>query len=494
MPHSVKCTNCGAILKSQNPIAAGKKIKCPKCAKPFVVEPEEEDEKEPEEEEAGADSADGVEEETEEEEKPRAKKPARASDDDDEEDDEDDGPKKKGKDDNKSKKKSSATMIIVIVVVLFFCCCGCSGGGWFLRGMLGLGELFSKKLIEDLDKKEKIADKARDKDGPKVVGPVPVFVDTAVKLTKDVLDDQKIATEKYQNQLVEVSGQILMINSNIQFTIRGEKNRGCNVSCVVPVGDEHFVKPLFKDLMVSVTGKVTSITPTDIRIENCKVTNLEPGRKPDLNPSVNVSADQLAQEIDNDRKNFAKKYAGQEVIVKGTVEEVLKLDKISTTVQLRTASKIRIFANFVPPDLVLAGKGNSITLSLRFDTLYLLNNDELRISAKLLAQEPGNPPSKTLKISAEGLGQELDKGLGILQTKYNGREAIITGFIEDTMKFGDSTTVVFRSKSKMKIHANVRLPEMPPTTKGMVIQLRVVFENTLVQDNMFRIRAYLIAK
>src|SRR5882762_3989475 len=39
---SIKCTNCGAILKTPTEIAPGKKVKCPKCTQTFVVQAEEE--------------------------------------------------------------------------------------------------------------------------------------------------------------------------------------------------------------------------------------------------------------------------------------------------------------------------------------------------------------------------------------------------------------------------------------------------------------------
>jgi len=150
---AIKCTNCGAVLKTKDPIAPGKKVKCPKCAQPFVV-PEEEEEAAGAEEEAG-----------DEEDQPK-KKPAKASkgDDDDGDDDDDEKPKKKkgkGDDDDddgdeKSKKKGgSSTMIIIIVVVVLvlLCCCGCGGVGAVFRaailGAIGLGETI---VIKDVPK------------------------------------------------------------------------------------------------------------------------------------------------------------------------------------------------------------------------------------------------------------------------------------------------------------------------------------------------------
>ena len=42
---SVKCPQCGASLKVKNEAAAGKRLPCPKCRKPFVVKiPQADDE------------------------------------------------------------------------------------------------------------------------------------------------------------------------------------------------------------------------------------------------------------------------------------------------------------------------------------------------------------------------------------------------------------------------------------------------------------------
>lgn len=43
MAQSIKCTHCGAVMKSANPIPAGKKVKCPKCGQAFAVEAEKEE-------------------------------------------------------------------------------------------------------------------------------------------------------------------------------------------------------------------------------------------------------------------------------------------------------------------------------------------------------------------------------------------------------------------------------------------------------------------
>jgi hypothetical protein len=127
MSQSIKCTHCGSVVKSPKPVEPGKKLKCPKCAKVFVVA---EDEEEPEAEEESA-----AEESAEEEETPKKKGRTAAKDDD--EDDEDEKPKKKPGKDKKSKKdeddapKKGSNMLLIAGIggVLLLCCCAGGGGG-----------------------------------------------------------------------------------------------------------------------------------------------------------------------------------------------------------------------------------------------------------------------------------------------------------------------------------------------------------------------------
>ena len=84
MAHSIKCTHCGSVLKSANPVPAGKKVKCPKCAKVFVVAEEEEEEAPAEEDQADEVAGD------EEEETPKPKKPAKALDEEEESEEDED--------------------------------------------------------------------------------------------------------------------------------------------------------------------------------------------------------------------------------------------------------------------------------------------------------------------------------------------------------------------------------------------------------------------
>src|SRR5882672_1395134 len=105
---SITCTNCNAVLKTPTEIPVGKKVKCPKCQQPFVVQAVEPSiEEEPKNPFA---MDDGGEEET-----PKKKK--KADDADDGGSDEETSGKGKGK-----KSSKNLILIIVAVVVLLFCC------------------------------------------------------------------------------------------------------------------------------------------------------------------------------------------------------------------------------------------------------------------------------------------------------------------------------------------------------------------------------------
>jgi phage FluMu protein Com len=134
MPN-IKCTNCGAVLKTPTAIAPGKKVKCPKCNEPFIVQADEEEKPapEPEEDEGAAFKGLGGGGGDDDAPAPKKKgKPAKGDDDegaaDGESEDGDDGASKK-----KGKPKSKTGLIIgIVAAVLLLCCCtpGCIVGAW----------------------------------------------------------------------------------------------------------------------------------------------------------------------------------------------------------------------------------------------------------------------------------------------------------------------------------------------------------------------------
>jgi uncharacterized Zn finger protein (UPF0148 family) len=120
MAQSIQCTHCGAVMKTANPIAPGKKVKCPKCGQPFVVQEEEEEKKPAAKEEAPGAADETGNDDLDFSDKPKAKKNGKASDD----DDGDDGKKKKP-----AKKKGKGLLIGLLLGGTLLLCCCCTGGG-----------------------------------------------------------------------------------------------------------------------------------------------------------------------------------------------------------------------------------------------------------------------------------------------------------------------------------------------------------------------------
>ncbi|MBI2808825.1 MAG: hypothetical protein HYX68_27900 [Planctomycetes bacterium] len=140
---SIKCTNCGAVLKTKDEIPVGKRVKCPKCAQPFVVQAD-----------------------TPEPEQPAASGSPFAFGNDDSGGGADGTPRKKEKGgegdpdgDGKPKKKNTLMISLIVAGVLLFCCCPATCTGiWFAAGQaiqaaLGFGEGAAKKAFEDAAKK-----------------------------------------------------------------------------------------------------------------------------------------------------------------------------------------------------------------------------------------------------------------------------------------------------------------------------------------------------
>lgn len=120
---SIKCTNCGAVLKTQTEIPVGKKVKCPKCAQPFVVQAAAPEPAQPEPNPFATDDAAAGDD---------AKKPA-------------------------GKKKSKTGLIIgIIVAALLLCCCCPSVGGGIWYYMMEGGINFGKEVKKDKDAPKEI--------------------------------------------------------------------------------------------------------------------------------------------------------------------------------------------------------------------------------------------------------------------------------------------------------------------------------------------------
>jgi predicted Zn finger-like uncharacterized protein len=147
---ALTCPNCSAILKTKDPVPAGKKVKCPKCATVFESPAEEQPAEAPppppppENEFAGLGGG--------EVEKPAKKGKAKPKATAESSKDGDESPKKK----DETPKKSNTGLIIGIVVgVLLLCCCLPSCGFGFVNfsglAMFGMTSVKDKRSPEDIN-------------------------------------------------------------------------------------------------------------------------------------------------------------------------------------------------------------------------------------------------------------------------------------------------------------------------------------------------------
>ena len=212
--------------QNQRPDSARQEGEMPQVAQAFVVPEEEEAADAAEEETPKKKPATASKEDEDEGDEPKktAKKPGKAPKDsdqvDDDENDEDEGPKKKN---GKEKKKSKTGLILGIVGgVLLLCCCGCGGVSWAfqatLKGLVGMGDAIAKDFGKDMKAIDKGKDdrfvidkKDGEKDGVKIDDSKPAFTISAVAMSKEFVDDNKKALQKYKNKIVEITGEIIVI-------------------------------------------------------------------------------------------------------------------------------------------------------------------------------------------------------------------------------------------------------------------------------------------
>jgi hypothetical protein len=312
---SISCTHCGAVLKTANAPAPGKKVKCSKCGKAFVI-PDDEDETEPDESAADEDQ---------EEEAPKSKKPAKAAtdDDDDAEDDKEETPKKKDKkaakgkqqddEEEEPKKKSSMGLILGLVgggaALLLLCCCG--GGG----ACIMTSDLKDAKW-GTVDRSEK-----------------PMVTTSAEELAKELIADDPAFHKKYSSRKVTVTGEVKEVHRNT-FYLKGAKKDQIAVNPSVSLKDKEKQLRLGPGQKIKVTGTCLSQQLHSIQIFDAEFTLDGP------KTLIEVSAADLAREYEANAGAADGKYKDKEMLVSGTIGEVK-----GTSIQLKGTAKTSVGVN-----------------------------------------------------------------------------------------------------------------------------------------------------
>lgn len=353
MAQALKCTHCGAVLKPKNPIAAGKKVKCPKCEKAFVVEDEEEPEEEEAEEEAEKDED---EEESSEDEGDGDEDADGGGDDEEADEDEDEKPKKKGKEDTKAKKKKgkadddddddddddekpkkkkggSGLLLGIIGGVLLLCCVGCGGVGFAfqvaIKEAIGFGEKVSKAIEKDLKAIEKDL-KAIDKkvaDGKVDTKPLalkPDFTMTAVDFAQAFRENEETANKKYTGKVIEITGVLLTGDASVaRFGQEGKlgvvlDGLGGRLNIPIQASDHARVYRLSREQKLKVVAPYQTNFGAIISFEMGTLTEIEKSK------AIEISSENLVKEYLKDSLDADGKFRDKTVLITGEVIDLQK--------------------------------------------------------------------------------------------------------------------------------------------------------------------------
>jgi DNA-directed RNA polymerase subunit RPC12/RpoP len=286
---STTCTHCGAALKTKTEIEPGKKIKCPKCGKSFVVDAVDEDDKPVKN---GSKNSGG---------------------------DDNGAPKKKGK---SEEPRSNAMLFGLIGGALLLCCCCTTipGAGWYFRDKLGLDD-------------PKKADMVNKGDHSKTA-----FKVTSEELAKEFIADAKGAEAKYKDKFLEVTGELHNVIPE-SVSLKGTKNAAQNEVRVLfeefGPAQQAIAFRFSKGQRIKAVGKYAKFGPNaDVWIVNAVFTELEPSK------ILLVSSEDLVKELEQDKDAARQKYKNRDLIVTGVVERIFT-DKTHKAVFLKGSANTR---------------------------------------------------------------------------------------------------------------------------------------------------------
>jgi hypothetical protein len=200
----------------------------------------------------------------------------------------------------------------------------------------------------------------------------PAFRVSATALAQEAIADPKAAEAKYRGQLIEVDGRIDLANRVIgdsrMVSLIGARTGPDNVfsvdvMCLSVPNHRAQMWWLGKGEKVKVIGRVTNISPKAVYLDECTFTEQEP------NPTVTLSAEQLAGEFAQNASAATKKYQpvlgekyGKEVIVTGTVADRIKTRDGFYIAQLAGAARITVNCQLPKEEWQSLQRGEKVTI------------------------------------------------------------------------------------------------------------------------------------
>jgi hypothetical protein len=215
-----------------------------------------------------------------------------------------------------------------------------------------------KKTVRDSGKRET----------PPKVDPPPVSV-SALALTEAFLTDAKKAEAKYKDKLLAVEGTVASARQNKvqkmgEVTLRGHTPKpDPDTGASLPLQVKCHVKPavagrvglLGKGQRVLVTGRISNVSAGDVTMMDCvfeEQTRANTSR---------VAAEDISKQYASDKEEAAKKYQDKELIVRGTVEDLIAKDG-NFSVKLAGADKVRVACSLEEDEFKTLKKGDKVVI------------------------------------------------------------------------------------------------------------------------------------
>lgn len=213
------------------------------------------------------------------------------------------------------------------------------------------------------------------------------FTLAAVDLVKEFIADEKAATAKYKDKIVEVEGVVNTANQELHkgsFSLTGAKKTPTDIAQLLvfcnPVPSQQPRMPwLAKGQKVRVRGQLTA-NSLALRLLNCQFWELEPPSTPKL------TAVQLTEEYAKDEAAAKEKYYDKEIIVEGTVVDLEKTKNDFFLIKLAGAKPdLRVSCTVDEREFNAVKKGQKAVV--KGDCSLLRGNGDLTVNTAFLIRD-----------------------------------------------------------------------------------------------------------
>lgn len=164
----------------------------------------------------------------------------------------------------------------------------------------------------------------------------------STKFSKELKDDEKGATNKYKDKVIELTGKVIGVGRNISKDafLRLEGAEGEMLGVMAFTQEKTPWNKVTPGQIVTVKGKFPEFVVTTSLIE-CQIVKVEGERAPLLTP------DELAKEFEKDSEATKKKYDEKFLILQGEIAAKAANDAGAVSLTLKTTqSEVKVKCSF----------------------------------------------------------------------------------------------------------------------------------------------------